>query len=50
MYIVRGLGGVLFLAGALVMVWNMWMTIRGAAPRAVRVPGRAAPDVTVPAE
>jgi cytochrome c oxidase cbb3-type subunit 1 len=32
MYVVRGLGGVLYLAGALIMVWNMWMTIRGAQP------------------
>ena len=29
MYVVRGLGGVLFLSGALIMCWNMWMTIRG---------------------
>ncbi|MFD1342569.1 cytochrome-c oxidase, cbb3-type subunit I [Litorisediminicola beolgyonensis] len=28
MYVVRGLGGVLYLSGALIMVWNMWMTIR----------------------
>lgn len=28
MYVVRALGGVLFLSGALVMVWNMWMTVR----------------------
>ena len=28
MYVVRGLGGVLFLAGALVMAWNLWMTVR----------------------
>ena len=31
MYVVRGLGGVLYLSGALIMVWNMWMTIRGGA-------------------
>ena len=31
MYVVRGLGGVLFLSGALIMCWNMWMTIRGGA-------------------
>jgi cytochrome c oxidase cbb3-type subunit 1 len=42
MYVVRGLGGVLFLAGALIMCWNMWMTIRGAQP--VRA------EVGVPAE
>ncbi|MGZ9810162.1 cytochrome-c oxidase, cbb3-type subunit I [Pseudoroseicyclus sp. H15] len=29
-YVVRGLGGTLYLTGALVMVWNMWMTIRKA--------------------
>ena len=29
MYVVRGLGGVLYLAGAGLMCWNMWMTIRG---------------------
>ncbi len=30
MYVIRALGGVLYLSGALIMVWNMWMTIRGA--------------------
>ncbi len=29
MYVVRGLGGVLYLSGAAIMCWNMWMTIRG---------------------
>jgi cytochrome c oxidase cbb3-type subunit 1 len=38
MYVVRGLGGVLFLSGALVMVWNMWMTIRGAEPATTSLP------------
>ncbi|MDP1625834.1 cytochrome-c oxidase, cbb3-type subunit I [Parvibaculum sp.] len=28
-YVIRGLGGVLFLLGALVMVYNCWMTILG---------------------
>ena len=42
MYVVRGLGGVLYLVGALIMVWNMWMTIRGGA--------RATAQVGVPAE
>ena len=32
MYVVRGLGGLLFLSGALIMCWNMFMTIRGAKP------------------
>ena len=45
MYIVRGLGGVLYLAGAMIMCWNLWMTVaRGAAKRAA--PAAAA----VPAE
>lgn len=38
MYVVRGLGGLLFLSGALVMVWNMWMTIRGAEPATTSLP------------
>jgi cytochrome c oxidase cbb3-type subunit 1 len=29
MYIIRALGGVLFLAGALIMAFNIWKTIRG---------------------
>ncbi len=28
MYVVRGLGGVLFLAGAVIMCWNLWMTVK----------------------
>jgi cytochrome c oxidase cbb3-type subunit 1 len=28
MYVVRALGGVLFLSGALVMVYNLWMTVK----------------------
>ncbi len=32
MYVTRGVGGVLYLAGAGIMCWNMWMTIRGYAP------------------
>jgi cytochrome c oxidase cbb3-type subunit 1 len=27
-YVIRALGGALFLAGALLMVWNLWMTVR----------------------
>ncbi len=48
MYLVRGLGGILFLSGALVMVWNMWMTIRGAQPATAALPGAAA--TATPAE
>ena len=45
MYVVRGLGGVLYLAGGMIMCWNLWMTVaRGEAKRAA--PAAAA----VPAE
>jgi cytochrome c oxidase cbb3-type subunit 1 len=29
MYVLRGLGGLMYLTGALIMVWNLWMTVRG---------------------
>ena len=38
MYLVRGLGGVLYLTGGIIMVWNMWMTIRGAKPAVAPLP------------
>jgi cytochrome c oxidase cbb3-type subunit 1 len=28
-YLIRALGGVLFLIGALIMAYNLWRTIRG---------------------
>lgn len=31
-YVIRALGGMLYLAGAFIMAWNVWMTIRGAKP------------------
>jgi cytochrome c oxidase cbb3-type subunit I len=43
MYVVRALGGAFYLAGALIMVWNMWMTVR-------RAPAPALPDNAIPAE
>ena len=30
MYVVRGLGGVMYLAGAIIMCYNLWMTVRAA--------------------
>ena len=45
-YLIRALGGFLFLAGALLMVFNIWMTIRS--PDADAVP--AARPAAVPAE
>jgi cytochrome c oxidase cbb3-type subunit 1 len=35
-YVIRVIGGVLYLAGMLVMAWNTWMTVAGG--RAVRLP------------
>jgi cytochrome c oxidase cbb3-type subunit I len=37
MYVVRGLGGVLYLSGACLMVFNLWKTAAGAQVRAVAV-------------
>ena len=39
-YVLRALGGGLYLAGALIMVYNFWRTIRGDAP-ASRIAGEA---------
>ena len=35
-YVIRFLGGLLYLGGMLVMAWNTWMTVTGG--RAVRIP------------
>jgi cytochrome c oxidase cbb3-type subunit 1 len=40
MYIVRGLGGTLYLTGALIMCWNLWKTVTSA-PVAQPAPGPA---------
>ncbi|MDJ0942350.1 MAG: cytochrome-c oxidase, cbb3-type subunit I [Kiloniellales bacterium] len=45
-YVIRALGGVLFLIGALIMVYNLWRTARGE----VRQEVRAAAPVAQPAE
>jgi cytochrome c oxidase cbb3-type subunit I len=44
-YVIRALGGALFLAGALIMVWNLWRTVN---PGTAIVP--AARPALVPAE
>ncbi|PZR00798.1 MAG: cytochrome-c oxidase, cbb3-type subunit I [Cereibacter sphaeroides] len=33
MYVVRALGGVLYLAGGVIMCWNLWMTARAGEPK-----------------
>jgi cytochrome c oxidase cbb3-type subunit 1 len=46
MYVVRGVGGLMYLSGALIMVYNLWMTARGGVARATS----RAPHNTIPAE
>lgn len=36
-YVIRALGGVLYLTGALLMAFNVWRTIRGEAPQPIAV-------------
>ena len=43
MYVVRALGGVLYLTGALIMCYNLWMTVR-------RSPAKAEAPAMAPAE
>jgi cytochrome c oxidase cbb3-type subunit 1 len=43
MYVVRGLGGVLFLSGSLIMAYNLWMTV-------VKGEAKASTKAAVPAE
>ncbi len=40
-YIIRFAGGVLFLAGTLVMAWNLWKTVRGGRPDEAATPAPA---------
>ena len=44
-YVIRALGGALFLVGALLMVWNLWQTVNAEAR-----PSRLATPALVPAE
>ena len=48
-YVVRLAGGLLYLSGMGVMVWNVVMTVRGGQPSPVRIPTTAnAPALAVP--
>ena len=47
-YLIRLGGGVLFLAGMLVMAWNVWMTVRHETPRPVPVPAPAPEPAAAP--
>ena len=42
-YIIRFLGGLLFLSGAIVMAYNLWKTVVGAEPVEAAIPAPAAP-------
>ncbi len=42
-YVIRALGGILFLAGALIMAWNVWKTI-AVGPAEAGAPTRTVPD------
>ena len=37
-YIIRALGGALYLAGTLIMAYNLWKTVSGDVPAAAAVP------------
>jgi cytochrome c oxidase cbb3-type subunit 1 len=41
-YMIRALGGVLFLAGALIMAYNLWRTVKGDVREEARVPAAPA--------
>jgi cytochrome c oxidase cbb3-type subunit 1 len=43
MYVVRGLGGVLFLSGAIIMCYNLWMTVKRAPAAEAAGDAQAAP-------
>jgi len=51
-YLIRALGGILFLIGALIMVYNLWRTIRGdiRVEEEYRKPEPVAPAAAAPAE
>lgn len=53
MYVVRGLGGVMFLTGALIMCWNLWMTVfhgREKAPAGTSTGPSTGAGAAIPAE
>jgi cytochrome c oxidase cbb3-type subunit 1 len=37
-YVIRAMGGVLFLIGALLMVWNLWQTVNAGKPESALAP------------
>ncbi|MGD9925062.1 MAG: cytochrome C oxidase, partial [Pseudorhodoplanes sp.] len=47
-YVIRAIGGILFLAGALIMAFNLWMTV--ASPEQEEAHRRTGTAALVPAE
>ena len=43
-YVIRVLGGLLYLSGMLLMAWNTWMTMRETKPANLRIPAALAPQ------
>jgi cytochrome c oxidase cbb3-type subunit 1 len=37
-YVIRAMGGILFLIGALLMVWNLWQTVHAGKPESALSP------------
>jgi cytochrome c oxidase cbb3-type subunit I len=50
MYVVRGLGGLMYLSGALIMAYNLWMTVKGGAVRVVTDGASVPSHNTIPAQ
>jgi cytochrome c oxidase cbb3-type subunit 1 len=49
-YVIRAMGGGLYLLGALIMAYNLWRTATGPAPAHERVADMPATAIAVPAE
>ncbi len=45
-YIIRSIGGALYLAGVLIMAYNLWRTVKSGAPAAAPAPLLAAEAVS----
>jgi cytochrome c oxidase cbb3-type subunit 1 len=43
MYVVRGVGGLMYLTGGLIMAYNLWMTVRAQPARAAVNANNAVP-------
>ena len=41
-YVIRALGGAIFLTGMLIMAWNIWKTVAGSKPAEMAIPAPAA--------